>query len=209
MRSDSIWPFTGRTGGRRSGGSPPMPRDQAPAASTTISAASVPSSSSDALARPPCTTISLTGRCSHDLHASRLGGDAQRLRELAVVDLVVLRRKHRAGDLAGKTRLARRASPLPKAIRAADRADAEIPAGARSRPDRRRSRRAAGCPRAAVRHRCRLCAEAPRQSPASAPGSRGRARPALPRRARLRSMPPACRRRHGLRPFRPCRDRTP
>ena len=38
--------------------------------------------------------------------AGGLRGDAQRLRELAVVDLMVLRRKQRAGDLAGKMRLA-------------------------------------------------------------------------------------------------------
>ena len=42
-----------------------------------------------------------------DCRAGRLGGDAQRLRQLAVVDLVVLRRKQRAGDFAGKMRLAR------------------------------------------------------------------------------------------------------
>ncbi len=39
--------------------------------------------------------------------AGRLGGDAQRLHQLAVVDLVVLRGKQRAGDFAGKMRLAR------------------------------------------------------------------------------------------------------
>jgi hypothetical protein len=38
-------------------------------------------------------------------HSGRLGGDAQRLRELAVVDLMILRRKQRAGDFSGKMRL--------------------------------------------------------------------------------------------------------
>ena len=38
--------------------------------------------------------------------AGRLHGDAQRLHELAVVDLMILRREQRAGDLAGQMRLA-------------------------------------------------------------------------------------------------------
>ena len=48
-----------------------------------------------------------------------------------------------------------------------------------------------------------------REAPASAPGCRVRARPAPPRRARLRSRRPASRRRHGSRRCPPRRDRTP
>ena len=39
-------------------------------------------------------------------YAGRLGGNAQRLHKLAVVDLMIFRRKQRASDLAGKMRLA-------------------------------------------------------------------------------------------------------
>ena len=50
--------------------------------------------------------------------AGRLGGDAQGGGELAVVDLVVLRAPHRAGELAGEMRLAssrlRRRNPLQR-----------------------------------------------------------------------------------------------
>ena len=42
-----------------------------------------------------------------DDNAGRLGGDAQRLRELAVVDLVILRREQCAGDFSRKMRFAR------------------------------------------------------------------------------------------------------
>ena len=42
-----------------------------------------------------------------DVRAGGLRGNAQRLRELAVIDLVIFRREQRARDLPGKTRLAR------------------------------------------------------------------------------------------------------
>ena len=42
-----------------------------------------------------------------DVHPGTLRGNAQSLRQLAVVDLMILRREQRAGDLAGKPRLAR------------------------------------------------------------------------------------------------------
>ncbi len=186
-----------------------MPRDQAPAASTTISAGGDGAVfEQDALRAAALHDNLLTGRCSW-MRRRRLR--RQRAAPARACGC-------RPGGPAAKTMRRRffpqdaaraRASPRPKAIRAADRAGAETPAGARSRPDRRRSRRAPACPRAAIRHRCRLRAQAPRRKPASAPGCRGRARPAPPRRARLRNTPPACRRRHGSRPLRPCRGRTP
>ena len=58
-----------------------------------------------------------------DLCARRLGGDAQCLRELAVIDLMILRGEQRAGDLAGKARLAgarcRSRKPFERQIEAA------------------------------------------------------------------------------------------
>ncbi len=62
------------------------------------------------MARPPCTAISFTGLVLVNFCAGGLGGDAQRRAELAVVDLMILRAEHRAGDLAGQMRLAARAS---------------------------------------------------------------------------------------------------
>ena len=38
-------------------------------------------------------------------HAGRFGGDAQRLHELAVIDLMILRREQRAGDFSRQMRL--------------------------------------------------------------------------------------------------------
>ena len=85
-----------------------MPRDQAPAASTTISAATtVPSSQQHALGPAALHDDFLDRPMLANCRAGRLGGDAQRLRQLAVVDLMVLRGKQRAGDFAGKMRLAR------------------------------------------------------------------------------------------------------
>ena len=42
-----------------------------------------------------------------DLRAGGFRGNAQRLHELAVIDLMIFGREQRAGDLAGKMRLAR------------------------------------------------------------------------------------------------------
>ena len=53
---------------------------------------------------------------------------------------------------------------------------------------------------AQLRHRCRRLARAHPRRPASAPGSRAPAPPALPRRARPRRRPPACRRPRGSLP---------
>ena len=84
-----------------------MPRDQAPAASTTTSAATLtPSARTTPSARPPTIEISLTGVCSWMVAPAASAAIAQAGRELAVVDLMVLRAPHRAGELAGEMRLA-------------------------------------------------------------------------------------------------------
>ncbi len=57
-RSRMIWPLTGRTGGRTSGGRPSREPDQAPAASTTRSAATAPPPAS----RTPRTTSPSTAK---------------------------------------------------------------------------------------------------------------------------------------------------
>ena len=84
-----------------------MLRDQAPAASTTTSAAILlPSSSTTPSTRPPVDGNVLDRRVLANGRARSLGGDAQGGGELAVVDLMVLRAPHRAGELAGQMRLA-------------------------------------------------------------------------------------------------------
>ena len=68
--------------------------------------------------RPPLDEIASTGRCSLMVAPPRFGGDPQRSRELAIVDLMVLRTEHGTGELAGKMRLAparlRRRDPLQR-----------------------------------------------------------------------------------------------
>ena len=106
MRSASIWPLTGRTGGRRSGGSPAIVRDQAPAASTTISAALGRAVFKYDAGGPAALHGNLLDRpMLVNCHAGRFGGDAQRLHELAVIDLMVLRREQGASDFSRQMRL--------------------------------------------------------------------------------------------------------
>ena len=57
------------------------------------------------VARPPCTEISLTGFVLVNFCAGCLRGDAQRRGKLTVVDLMILRAEHGAGELAGQMRL--------------------------------------------------------------------------------------------------------
>ena len=84
-----------------------MPRDQAPAASTTpVGLFEHAVFERDAFDAAALRDDVFDRPVFHDLYARGLGGDTQRRGELAVIHLVVLRRKNRAGDLAGKTRLA-------------------------------------------------------------------------------------------------------
>ena len=182
-------------------------RDQAPAASTTISAATLcrrrarrPSRgrpARDLLDRPVLVERAAGG---HD-------SDAQRLHQLAVVDLMVLRGEHRAGDVAGEMRLARRVARGRQPFERQTELALKIQALSELGLVVARSARGPACPPRATRRRCRSRAEAPRRSRASAPGSRGRARPAPLRRAPPRSRRRACRRRRGSRRSRPRRAR--
>ena len=161
----------------------------------------VPSSSTTPLRAAALHDDLLAPADARGCHAGGLGGDAQRLRELAVVDLVILRRKQRAGDLAGKTRLARPRrrgrQPFERQIEPALKLqpvrDLGLIVGGQGEHQR------ALAPQFDVDAAC--ASQLLGEGRASAPGSRGRARPAPLRRARPRSRPPACRRRHGSRPM--------
>ncbi len=141
------------------------------------------------------------------LAPAAFGGDAQRLRELAVVDLMILRAEHAAGDLAGKVRLARARvgsrEPFQRQVEPAlefqPMQDLALVVRGQSQHQR------ALAPQFDVD--AARAREALRRRRASAPGCRGRARPGPPRQARLRSRPRACRPRHGSRRRRPCRCR--
>ena len=112
-----------------------------------------------------------------DRHAGGFGGNAQRLRQFAVVDLMVFRRKQRAGDFPGKPRLACAGrggrQPFERQIEPALKLQAMgdfcLIVGSQCEHQRTLAR--------AIRRRCRSRAAVRRQRPASAPGSRGRARP--------------------------------
>ena len=187
-----------------------MPRDHAPAASTTISAARCRPIVEHDAPRPPALDQNLFHRpmlVKRD--AGRLHGNAQRLHELAVVDLMIFRRKQRAGDLAGQMGLAGAGGgsrqPFERQIepplKLQTMADLRLVVGREREHQRALAAQFDVDPAGAQ--------QVPRQRPASAPGSRGQGRPDPPRPARPRSTPPACRPPRGSRPIRPRPGRIP
>ncbi len=129
--------------------------------------------------------------------------------ELAVVDLMIFRAEYRAGDLSGQMRLlgARTGSRQPIERQAELVLKLQLMRERRLIVGGQRQNQRALAPQFDVD-----AARAQKflgKSSASAPGCRGRARPAPLRRARPRSTPRACRRRHGSRPRRSRRGRTP
>ncbi len=191
MRSASIWPLIGRTGGAQ------LRRASPPIAARPGAGGQHDDVGRDLACRrrarrrrraPPAIEISLTGVCSRMVAPARFGGDAQGGRELAVVDLMVLRAPHRAGELAGEMRLApaRLGGGNPFQRQAELLLEREVMVEPRLVVGGQRD--APACPRCAARRRCRTPSAVRRRRPASAPGCRGRARPAPPRRARPRQQ---------------------
>ena len=187
---------------------PPISRDQAPAASTTMSAASRPRVGDDAARRGRRRSRPrATGQCSCSAAPARRGGQRERRGDQAVVDLMVARAQHRGGDAGRRCGSRRRASAPDSHSRSRPRpfwnsiGKAQL-LGVVAGRARRRS-----CPRRGSRPRCRRRPRARARNPATDAGFRGSAPAAALRRARSRPRRRACRPPPSWRRARPRRGR--
>ena len=126
----------------------------------------MPSREGDADARARASTDVRRPRvCSRMADAGALGRDAQRRRELAVVDLVVFRAAHRAGELPARCGSRRRVSAAEIHSSGRPRLLLKCEMVVQPRLVVGGQRDAPACPRAAVRRRCRLaCSQFGRES---------------------------------------------